>query len=159
MRDCRRAPNFSEYEDRHVSLIRHLLQHAGDVLYRVSISISPCIREPCGREQNPSLPRVGRPELGHRDADLEFLPRNGGASDLAGQPSGGTQEGVVRVAHSVPRICEFFGMRFGGEEAVFALDGVQLEGDIGARARRLVAEWCAERPTELREAWAHASRG
>lgn len=78
----------------------------------------------------------------------------------------------------MPRISEFFGMsiymywfdvqkhhrphvhvRFGGNEAVFALDGTLLEGDIGARARRLVAEWCTERAEELRIAWEHASNG
>ena len=50
-------------------------------------------------------------------------------------------------------------VRFGGNEAVFALDGALLEGDIGARARRLVAEWCAERADSLRNAWEHACKG
>lgn len=52
-----------------------------------------------------------------------------------------------------------FHVRFGGEEAVFTLTGDLLEGDIGPRARRLVAEWCAERSAELRDAWDKASHG
>ena len=52
-----------------------------------------------------------------------------------------------------------FHVRFGGSEAVFALDGTLLEGDIGARARRLVAEWCIERADQLRVAWGHAANG
>jgi hypothetical protein len=52
-----------------------------------------------------------------------------------------------------------FHVRFGGEEAVFALDGALLEGDIGRRAERLVGEWCAERSEELRVARERASSG
>jgi hypothetical protein len=52
-----------------------------------------------------------------------------------------------------------FHVRFGGSEAVFALDGKLLEGDIGSRARRLVGEWCAERSAELHGAWKQASQG
>jgi hypothetical protein len=78
----------------------------------------------------------------------------------------------------LPRISEFFGIaiymywfdrqkhhiphlhaRFGGDEAVFDLHGNCLEGDIGARAARLVAEWCGERQRELEEAWAAAVGG
>ena len=50
-------------------------------------------------------------------------------------------------------------VRYGGAEAVFALDGTLLEGEIGARARRLVAEWCAERAGELQFAWEQACSG
>jgi hypothetical protein len=50
-------------------------------------------------------------------------------------------------------------VRFGGGEAVFALDGTLLDGDIGARARRLVAEWSTERSAELRSAWDLAASG
>ncbi len=68
----------------------------------------------------------------------------------------------------MPRISEFFGIviymywfdqqkhktshfraRFAGEEAVFDLSGRCLEGDIGARAARLVQEWYRERAAEL----------
>jgi len=78
----------------------------------------------------------------------------------------------------VPRISEFFGIviymywfdeqkhkrphfhaRFAGEEAVFDLSGRCMEGDIGARAARLVEEWCRERSIELRAAWAAAAAG
>jgi hypothetical protein len=78
----------------------------------------------------------------------------------------------------VPRISEFFGIviymywldqqkhktphfhaRFAGEEAVFDLGGRCLEGDIGARAARLVEEWCRERSVELHAAWAAAAAG
>jgi len=78
----------------------------------------------------------------------------------------------------MPKISEFFGMtihmywfdvqkhrqphfhvRFGGEEAVFALDGTLLEGDIGARAQRLIVEWCSERSDELQAAWERAAAG
>jgi len=78
----------------------------------------------------------------------------------------------------LPRISEFFGIviymywldvqkhrrphfhaRFGGEEAIFDLHGIRLEGDLGARANRLVTEWCQERGPELRAAWEAASSG
>jgi hypothetical protein len=78
----------------------------------------------------------------------------------------------------VPRISEFFGIviymywfdqqkhktphfhaRFAGEEAVFDLSGRCIEGDIGARAARLVAEWCRERSAEVQAAWAAAAAG
>ena len=71
----------------------------------------------------------------------------------------------------MPRISEFFGIviymywydqqkhrsphfpaRFGGEEAVFDLSGRCMEGDIGARAARLIEEWCRERSAELHTA-------
>lgn len=78
----------------------------------------------------------------------------------------------------MPRISEFFGIaiymywfdqqkhkaphfhaRFGGQEAVFDLSGHCLEGDIGARATRLVQDWCQERSDELRDAWSAAAAG
>ncbi len=78
----------------------------------------------------------------------------------------------------MPRVSEFFGIviymywydrqkhktphlhaRFGGEEAVFDLHGRCLDGDLGARATRLVAEWCAERQNELHAAWQAAFEG
>ena len=71
----------------------------------------------------------------------------------------------------MPRISEFFGLtiymywfdmqrhhvphfhvRYQGAEAVFRLDGTRLEGDLGRRVDRLVADWCAERSQELRDA-------
>jgi hypothetical protein len=42
---------------------------------------------------------------------------------------------------------------------VFALDGTPLDGDLGRRANRLVAEWAEEREAELREAWRRAENG
>jgi len=78
----------------------------------------------------------------------------------------------------MPRISEFFGMvvymywfdtqkhqrphfhvRYQGLEAVFALDGTLLEGDLGPRAHRLVAEWAEQRRTGIAEAWERASAG
>jgi hypothetical protein len=78
----------------------------------------------------------------------------------------------------VPRISEFFGLtvymywfdvqkhhtphihvRYQGAEAVFQLDGTLLEGSLGARAERLVAEWCEERRQDLEHAWNHAVAG
>jgi hypothetical protein len=78
----------------------------------------------------------------------------------------------------MPRISEFFGMvvlmywfdtqkhkqphfhvRYRGVEAVFALDGTLLEGDLGARAHRLVREWSAERAAAIHESWACAAAG
>lgn len=78
----------------------------------------------------------------------------------------------------MPRISEFFGIviymywfdrqkhrlphfhaRFGGDEAVFDLRGRCMDGDIGARAARLVAEWCREHGRELEAAWEAASQG
>jgi hypothetical protein len=78
---------------------------------------------------------------------------------------------MLKRGVAMPKISESFGMtvqkhrqphfhvRFGGEEAVFGLDGSLLEGDIGRRAGRLVSEWCAERSEELRIAWERASSG
>lgn len=78
----------------------------------------------------------------------------------------------------MPRISEFFGLtvymywfdtqkhriphfhvRYQGAEAVFHLNGERMEGDLGPRAERLVAEWCAERSTELHDAWERAAAG
>lgn len=49
--------------------------------------------------------------------------------------------------------------RYGGEEAVFDLNGLCIEGDLGPRAGRLVAEWCSERQNELNSAWQLAITG
>ena len=57
--------------------------------------------------------------------------------------------------HRVPHIH----VRYQGAEAVFDLTGQLLEGDLGARAERLIAEWCSERGTELQAAWACAVAG
>ena len=78
----------------------------------------------------------------------------------------------------MPRISEFFGIviymywfdrqkhrmphfhaRFAGDEAVFDLTGSRLDGDLGPRANRLVAEWCQERGQELADAWDAAING
>lgn len=78
----------------------------------------------------------------------------------------------------MPKISEFFGIailmywydvqkhkaphfhaRYGGSEAVFDLTGRCLEGDLGTRANRLIAEWCSERSRELHEAWEKAVTG
>lgn len=83
---------------------------------------------------------------------------------------------MPRVSES--RVSEFFGLvvymywfdtqkhrtphfhvRYQGAEAVYALNGIPIEGDLGGRANRLVAEWADERYSEIREAWARASRG
>ncbi len=69
----------------------------------------------------------------------------------------------------MPKIYEFFGIiismywfdtqkhkephfhaRFQGSEAVFDLSGKCLAGDLGARAARLISEWCDERKQERR---------
>jgi hypothetical protein len=60
-----------------------------------------------------------------------------------------------RQRHQMPH----FHARFAGDEAVFDLQGNHLEGDLGPRANRLVAEWCSERSRELGEAWAAAISG
>ena len=52
-----------------------------------------------------------------------------------------------------------FHVRYRGMEAVFALDGRVIEGRIGARADRLIAEWREERRSEFQEAWAYAAQG
>ena len=78
----------------------------------------------------------------------------------------------------MPRISEFFGItilmywydvqkhkephfhaRFQGREAVFDLAGNCLAGTLGARANRLISEWCNERSAELTEAWDCAMNG
>lgn len=78
----------------------------------------------------------------------------------------------------MPRISEFFGLtihmywfdvqkhsvahfhvRYQGAEAVFALDGTRIEGNLGARVDRLVREWSGERRAELQEAWSRAMMG
>lgn len=57
--------------------------------------------------------------------------------------------------HHVPHIH----VRYQGAEAVFDLGGRLLEGDLGARAQRLVGEWSAERAAELTRAWTCAASG
>jgi hypothetical protein len=42
---------------------------------------------------------------------------------------------------------------------VFTLEGGLLEGDLGARAHRLVEDWCAERAMEIADAWSCAANG
>ncbi|PWU14650.1 MAG: transcriptional regulator [Bdellovibrio sp.] len=78
----------------------------------------------------------------------------------------------------MPRISEFFGIsiymywydtqkhkmphfhaRYGGSEGVFDLSGRCIEGNLSARTNRLVAEWCAERQLELKQAWQNAMAG
>lgn len=78
----------------------------------------------------------------------------------------------------MPRISEFFGImiymywfdkqnhkaphfhaRYAGREAVFDFNGKCIEGDIGVRANRLVAEWCTERKKEIEAAWKCAEAG
>lgn len=78
----------------------------------------------------------------------------------------------------LPRISEFFGIviymywldtqkhktphfhaRYGGQEAVYDLSGHRLEGDLGRRVDRLIAEWCGENREEIRHAWECAIEG
>jgi len=78
----------------------------------------------------------------------------------------------------MPRISEFFGIivlmywfdqqrhkmphfhaRYRGNEAVFDLAGTCIEGHLGARAHRLIAEWAEERAAEIEEAWQAAAAG
>lgn len=78
----------------------------------------------------------------------------------------------------MPRISEFFGIviymywmdiqkhkkphfhaRFKGKEAVFALTGECLSGNIGTRAQALIEEWCQENHDALSEAWDCAVNG
>lgn len=78
----------------------------------------------------------------------------------------------------VPRISEFFGLavymywfdtqrhavphfhvRYQGAEAVYGLDGAPIDGSLGPRADRLIAEWCGERTQELAAAWQAAIEG
>lgn len=50
-------------------------------------------------------------------------------------------------------------VRYQGAEAVFALDGDLLEGELTARASGLVKDWCVERSAEIQYAWACAAAG
>lgn len=78
----------------------------------------------------------------------------------------------------MPKISEFYGIslymywfdkqkhqmphfhaRYGGQEAVFDLNGVCMEGALGVRASRLVTEWAQEKRLELLSAWTSASSG
>jgi hypothetical protein len=52
-----------------------------------------------------------------------------------------------------------FHVRYQGAEAIFGLDGIAIEGDLGARVARMVAEWCSERSDEIRRAWDCAAAG
>jgi hypothetical protein len=57
--------------------------------------------------------------------------------------------------HRIPH----FHVRYQGAEAVYALDGRLLEGNLGSRAHRLVLEWVDERGNDLRRAWECAANG
>lgn len=78
----------------------------------------------------------------------------------------------------MPRISEFFGIvihmywfdqqrhklphfhaRYGGREAVFDLEGNRIEGDLGSRAHRLIAEWAQERAGDIGASWQCAASG
>jgi hypothetical protein len=78
----------------------------------------------------------------------------------------------------MPRISEFFGIyiymywfdnkrhkkphfhaRYSGMYAVFDFNGNCIQGDIGKRASRLVAEWAVERQEELSSAWDISMQG
>lgn len=78
----------------------------------------------------------------------------------------------------MPRISEFFGItiymywfntqkhkaphihaRYQGSEAVFSLSGACVEGSLGNRAHKLIAEWCTENKAELEAAWQAATAG
>lgn len=52
-----------------------------------------------------------------------------------------------------------FHVRYQGAEAVFDLTGRLIEGELGPRAERLVAEWAEERAPELEAAWQRAITG
>jgi hypothetical protein len=85
---------------------------------------------------------------------------------------------LLRPETDVPRISEFFGMsvymywfdtqrhklphfhvRYQGLEAVFALNGDLVEGNLGARAHRLLQEWARERAADVKRAWECAASG
>ncbi len=57
--------------------------------------------------------------------------------------------------HKMPH----FHARYSGSEAVFDLSGNLIEGNLGIRAHRLVAEWCMDRQTEIQQAWKCATEG
>lgn len=57
--------------------------------------------------------------------------------------------------HHVPHIH----VGYQGAEAAFDLSGRVLDGDLGSRAHRLIAEWCNERGAELGDAWECAASG
>jgi hypothetical protein len=69
----------------------------------------------------------------------------------------------------MPVICEFYGIlirmffadhqpphfhaKYGGDEAVFDMEGKITRGWLPVRAEKLVREWAQARQTELMEAW------
>lgn len=78
----------------------------------------------------------------------------------------------------MPRISEFFGIviymywfdmqkhkmphfhaRYQGNEAIFTLSGVCLEGVLGNRVNKLIKEWTEENSEELHNAWDQAVEG
>jgi uncharacterized protein DUF4160 len=76
----------------------------------------------------------------------------------------------------MPKVSEFFGIvialyyadhapphfhaRYGDEEAVFAIDGLDvLHGALPRRAHALVLEWASSRKGELRANWERARLG
>lgn len=78
----------------------------------------------------------------------------------------------------MPKISEFFGLfiymywmdvqkhktphfhvRYQGREAVYSLSGELLDGNLGARANRLIIEWTSENKGEIEKAWAAAIAG
>lgn len=85
---------------------------------------------------------------------------------------------IDRVEDLMPRISEFFGIlvymywfdnqkhkmphfhaRYQGNEAVFNLEGICIEGVLGNRADRLIKEWAQENSEELKGAWSFAIQG
>ena len=78
----------------------------------------------------------------------------------------------------MPRISEFFGItiymywfdtqkhqmphfhaRYQGKEAVFSLLGDCIDGSLGVRANKLIAEWCMENKADLEFSWQLAVSG
>jgi hypothetical protein len=48
-----------------------------------------------------------------------------------------------------------FHAKYGGDEALFDMDGNIIEGKFPVRAERLVREWTQKRRAELMDAWSH----
>jgi hypothetical protein len=51
-----------------------------------------------------------------------------------------------------------FHARYAGRKAALTLEGELLHGQLPPRVLRLVREWAAEHPDELRENWARTRR-
>jgi hypothetical protein len=49
--------------------------------------------------------------------------------------------------------------RYQGNEAVFSLSGSCMEGSLGNRANKLIADWCAENKADIDAAWQAAVTG